>query len=333
MSRVCILHVGGTIGMALTERGWVPAAGFVERFLTSIDSQPSLPEWELHRLEPLLDSANMRPRDWVRIAEEVASRYDAFDGFVVLHGTDTMAYTSSALSFLLAGLGKHVVLTGAQLSLANVRSDGREHLVTSILLATLPIPEVTLYFGQRLLRGNRAQKIHNRDFVAFASGNFPPLARIGVGIDIDSDLIRPAGDGLHTVDMVKEPEVIAIRVYPGIQEPLLRRMLAAPVDGVILETYGTGTFPSEDAGMIRAIAEAIDRGVVVVNCSQCHSGRVQQGLYGTGRALQDIGVISGHDMTPEAALTKLYCLLAADRPLDVVRRKMELDLAGEISPA
>lgn len=331
--KVCILHVGGTIGMALTEKGWVPAAGFVERFLSSIDSRPSLPDWELHRLEPLLDSANMRPADWVRIAAEIESRYDDYDGFVVLHGTDTMAYTASALSFLLAGQTKHVVLTGAQLSLANVRSDGREQLVTSILLATLPIPEVTLYFGQRLLRGNRAQKVHNRDFVAFASGNYPALARVGVGIDIKQDLVREAGAGvLQSASLVREPEVVSLRIFPGLQATMLERMLAAPVEGAILETYGTGTFPSQYQELMDVIEAAIQRGVVVVNCSQCHSGRVQQGLYGSGRALQDIGVISGHDMTPEAALTKLYCLLAADRSLDVVRRKMEEDLAGEITP-
>lgn len=319
--------------MALTERGWVPATGFVERFLSSIDSRPSLPDWDLHRLEPLLDSANTRPADWVRIASEIEARYDAYDGFVVLHGTDTMAYTASALSYLLSGQTKHVVLTGAQLSLANVRSDGREHLVTAILLATLPIPEVTLYFGQRLLRGNRSQKVHNRDFVAFASGNHPPLARVGVGIDVkQSSLREPGRGGLRAADLVREPEVVALRVFPGIQASMLDRMLAPPVEGVILETYGTGTFPSQHQELMDAIQAAIARGVVVVNCSQCHSGRVQQGLYGSGRALQDIGVISGHDMTPEAALTKLYCLLAADRSLEVVRRKMEEDLAGEITP-
>lgn len=318
--------------MALTERGWVPAKGFVERYLASVDSRPALPDWDLVRLEPLLDSANMRPEDWIRISREIESRYDDYDGFVVLHGTDTMAYTASALSFLMGGLTKHVVLTGAQLSLAHVRSDGREHLVTAILLATLPIPEVTLYFGKRLLRGNRSQKVHNHDFVAFASGNLPPLARVGVGIDIRQELIRPAGEHLSCANLYLQPEVMALRIYPGIAVELLRRVLMPPLNGVILETYGTGTFPGGESGLIDALAEAIDRGVVVVNCSQCHSGRVMQGLYGTGRVLQDIGVVSGHDMTPEAALTKLYCLLAADRPLEVVRERMEADLAGEISP-
>ncbi|MCB9675943.1 MAG: type I asparaginase [Alphaproteobacteria bacterium] len=331
--KVCILHVGGTIGMALSEYGWVPAKGFVERYLKSIESRPALPDWDLHRLEPLLDSANMRPSDWVRIAGEIVARYDDYDGFVVLHGTDTMVYTASALSYLLHGLAKPVVMTGAQLSLQDVRSDGREHLVTALILATLEIPEVTLYFGAQLFRGNRAQKIHNHDFVAFASGNLRPLAKVGVRIDVRFDLVRPAGSGVpRAVELEREPEVIALRVFPGISETLLRRVLADPVDGVVLETYGTGTFPSAQAGLLDAIGEAIDRGAVVVNCSQCHSGRVHQDLYGTGRALSDIGVVSGHDMTPEAALTKLYCLLGAGRPVEEVRRRMVHDLAGEISP-
>lgn len=333
MGKVCLLHVGGTIGMALSAHGWVPEQGVVESYLRSIDARPALPDWDLHRLEPLLDSANMRPEDWVRIAAEIVRLYDRYDGFVVLHGTDTMVYTASALSYLLSGLAKPVVLTGAQLSLQDVRSDGREHVVTALLLAREAIPEVTLYFGQRLMRGNRAQKVHNHDFVAFASGNLPPLARVGVRIDIRWDLVRPPGKGfLRQRGLRRDPEVVAVRVYPGISRSMLERVLAAPVDGVVLETYGTGTFPSALPGLIEVIEEAIDRGVVVVNCSQCHSGRVNQGLYGTGRALQDAGVVSGHDMTPEAALTKLYCLLAAGRTVEDTRRLMETDLAGEMSP-
>lgn len=334
MGKVCILHVGGTIGMAHSSQGWVPELGVVETYLRSIDAIPALPAWDLHRLEPLLDSANMRPADWVRIAAEIVRHYADYDGFVVLHGTDTMVYTASALSYLLEGLGKPVVFTGAQLSLQDVRSDGREHIVTALLIATEAIPEVTLYFGQRLMRGNRAQKVHNHDFVAFASGNLPPLATVGVRIDIRRDLVRPAGTGgLRHLALLRDPEVVALRVYPGISARMLERVLAAPVDGVVLETYGTGTFPSALPGLVEVIAAAIDRGVVVVNTSQCHSGRVNQELYGTGRALHDVGVVSGHDMTPEAALTKLYCLLGAGLPVDEVRQSMERDLAGEMHPS
>lgn len=320
--------------MALQERGWVPAKGFVERYLASVGQHDDLPSWELHRLEPLLDSANMRPSDWVRIANAIAERYDDFDGFVVLHGTDTMVYTASALSFLLRGLAKPVILTGAQLSLADIRSDGREHVITSLMLAAMPIPEVGLYFGQRLFRGNRAQKIHNHDFVAFASGNLPPLGRVGVRFDLRWDLIRPAGDGdIRPGTLDSDPDVLALRLYPGMHAAMLERVLQGGVQGVVLETYGTGTFPSADLPLMHVVEAAIERGVVVVNCSQCHSGRVNQGLYGTGRALADAGVVSGHDMTPEAALTKLYCILGSGRTPDQARALMEQVFAGEISPS
>ena len=333
MKRVCILHVGGTIGMALSEYGWVPAEGFVERYLHSIEAYPALPEWDLYRLDPLLDSSNMRPSDWVRIANEITRRYDAYDGFVVLHGTDTMVYTASALSYLLSGLSKPVIMTGAQLSLQDVRSDGREHILTALILATHPIPEVALYFGARLFRGNRAQKIHNHDFVAYASGNLAALARVGVRIDVRWDLVRTPGHGVPDhIAMQQDPDVIAVRVFPGMSERLMRRVLADGVDGVVLETYGTGTFPSRDVGLVNALREAIDRGVVVVNTSQCHSGRVHQELYGTGRALADIGVVSGQDMTPEAALTKLSVLLGSGASPDAVAAAISEDLAGEITP-
>lgn len=316
--------------MLPSAEGLVPASGVIEPYLETLSG---VPEWEIHRLEPLLDSANMRPGDWVRIAEEIEVLYEQFDGFVVLHGTDTMVYSASAVSFLLHGLTKPVIFTGAQLPLWDVRSDGRQHLITAMLLAEMPIPEVGLYFAQRLLRGNRAQKVHNHDFVAFASGNLRPLAHVGVKFDLRHDIIRPKGRGiLRHVGLERSPQVVALRVFPGIAPDLLRRVMAEPVDGVILETYGTGTFPSANPELLEVIEAAILRGVVVINCSQCHSGRVNQGLYGTGRALADVGVISGHDMTPEAALTKLYCLLGAGRSIAVVRAKMEEDLAGEISP-
>lgn len=332
-SRIRLLHVGGTIGMSRGEDGYVPTEGVVERYLRSVADlvRPELPAFELRALPPLLDSANMRPADWGRIASAIVEDYDDFDGFVVLHGTDTMVYTASALSFLLPGLGKPVLLTGAQLPLENVRSDGREHLVTSLILASeLRIPEVTLYFGNRLMRGNRAQKVHNHEFVAFASGNLPPLARVGVRIDVEHHLVRAPGDVLRPVALKREPIVVAVRVFPGLTPVLLRQMLSAPIEGVVLETYGTGTFPSADPELLAAVRDACERGVVVVNTSQCHSGRVRQELYGTAVPLARAGVVSGHDMTPEAALTKLYCLLGAGHDVDDVRRLMETDLAGEL---
>lgn len=333
--RVCILHVGGTIGMVRTESGYAPEEGYFEAFLRGMPElrREDLPQWDLVTLSPLLDSSDMRPRDWLRIAQAVVARYDDYDGFVVVHGTDTLAYTASALSFLLPGLGKPVVLTGSQLPLGHVRSDGREHVITSLIIAgTLPIPEVGLYFGSRLLRGNRAQKIHSDEFVAFASGNLAPLAAVGAEIEVDWHLVRAAGGGVpREVVLVREPEVIAVRVYPGITGAMLARLLEPPTEAVVLESYGSGNVPSRDPELLDVVRDACGRGVLVVNCSQTHSGRVRQDLYSTGVSLARAGAVSGHDMTPEAALTKLYVLLARGLPPDEVRRLVESDLAGEIS--
>jgi L-asparaginase len=336
-ARVCVIHVGGTIGMIRTDVGFAPEPGFLDAFMTAMPElrRPEVPDHDLVVLAPLLDSADMTPDDWSRIAAVISERYSEYDGFVVVHGTDTMAYTASALSFLLPGLGKPVILTGSQLSLGHVRSDGREHLITAIVLAgTSQIPEVCIYFGARLLRGNRSQKVHNQEFVAFDSGNMPALARVGVDINVRRHLVRPRPrTALEPLILTRRPQVAAMRLFPGIDGALMARMLSGPIDGVVLETYGMGNTPSRDAGLLQAIAEAAapPREVVIVNCSQCHGGRVRQGRYSTGAALARVGVISGQDMTPEAALTKLYCLLAAGFSAAEVRSRMEHDLAGELT--
>ncbi len=325
--------------MVKTARGYEPRPGFLQEHIAAMPElqRPELPAHEVVALEPLLDSADMAPDDWVRIAAEIVARHDDYAGFVVVHGTDTMAYTASALSFLLPNLSKPVILTGSQLSLEHVRSDGREHIITSIILAgTLEIPEVCLYFASRLLRGNRAQKIHNHDFVAFDSGNLPPLATVGVNIDVNTHLLRPPGNGrLTAAALTCRPEVASVRLFPGIGARMIEQLLAPPMQGVVLETYGVGNAPSRDPALLAAIsaATAAPREVVVVNCSQCHGGSVRQTLYSTGAALARCGVIPGFDMTPEAALTKLYCLLAAGLAPAEVRARMQQDLAGELSPS
>lgn len=335
MSKVCVLYVGGTIGMVDGPRGLEPRTGYVERYLASVTelSAPDLPEFDLIPMEPLIDSAQMTPADWVRVAEAVVARGQDYAGFVILHGTDTMVYTASALSYLLQSLSKPIIFTGAQLPLQDPRSDGREHIVTALILAgTLDVPEVCIYFGDRLLRGNRCQKVDNNDFVAYNSGNYPPLATVGVRIEVERHrLLTPGLGAMRMVRLVRKPTVISFRVFPGLTGPLLRSVLAAPVEGVVLETYGAGTFPITTPGLLDAVAEAVARGGVVVNCSQCHSGRVHQDLYSTSRPLGEVGVVSGHDMTPEAALTKLYCLLGAGYSPEEARRRMGEDLAGEVT--
>ena len=338
MSRVCVLHVGGTIGMADSPNGLVPQRDELERFLASMPElrRPDVTRHHVEVLEPLLDSADMAPEDWLRIAKAIVARDAEFEGFVVLHGTDTMTHTASALSFLLEGLRKPVILTGAQLSLEHVRTDGREHIVTSIILAgSSKIPEVCIYFASRLLRGNRAQKVHNADFVAFDSGNLAPLATVGSRISVADHLVRPAGRGLPmSLKFGGDPQVVALRVFPGLSQRLLDTVLEG-ADGVVLETYGAGTFPHRDPALLESIRRATSASdpTVVVNVSQCHGGVVDQATYASSRALADAGVVSGVDMTPEAALTKLYCLFAAGYAPADVRRMVGEDLAGELDPS
>lgn len=325
--------------MVRTETGYAPQPGFLGDYMATMPElrRDELPAFDVVSLEPLLDSADMAPEDWGRIAAAIAERYDDYTGFVVVHGTDTMAYTASALSFLLPGLAKPVILTGSQLSLTNVRSDGREHIITSLLLAGAgEIPEVCIYFASRLLRGNRAQKVHNLDFVAFDSGNLPPLAHVGVGVEVARHLVRKPGTGkMKMVPLVRHPEVAAVRLFPGIGAAMMSKLLEPPLEGLVLETYGVGNAPSRDQALLTAIANsaAPPREVVIVNCSQCHGGSVRQTVYSTGAALARAGVLSGFDMTPEAALTKLYCLLAAGLSPAEVRARMQLDLAGELTRA
>ena len=323
--------------MVKTAGGYQPQPGFLQQHMAEMPElqRAEMPAHEVVSLEPLLDSADMAPDDWVRIARAIVERHDDYAGFVVVHGTDTMAYTASALSFLLPNLSKPVILTGSQLSLGHVRSDGREHIITSILLAgTLQVPEVCIYFASRLLRGNRAQKIHNHDFVAFDSGNLAPLAMVGVSITVNTHLVRPPGSGaLTAANLTCRPEVASVRLFPGLGARMMGQLLALPMQGVVLETYGVGNAPSRDPALLAAItaATAAPREVVIVNCSQCHGGSVRKTLYSTGAALARCGVIPGFDMTPEAALTKLYCLLAAGLAPAQVRARMQQDLAGELS--
>lgn len=337
MSRktICILNTGGTIGMVRTAEGYAPQPGTLERFLATMPEleDPCMPAWHLERLEPLLDSADMRPEDWLRIARAVAERAGDFDGFVVVHGTDTMTYTASALSFLLPGLDRPVIFTGSQLPLTHVRTDGRAHLVTAMLLAAEPrIAEVGIYFGGRLLRGNRAQKVSADGFVAFASGNLPPLAMAGARIRLADHLLRPPGAGVDGLpDLVRFPVVVSLRLFPGLDAELLGRVMAPPTEAVVLETYGMGNFPSRDEALLDEVRRACDRGVVVVNCTQTHHGSVRSEAYSTGHALAEAGAVSGRDMTPEAALTKLFVLLGRGLPAAEVRATVRRDLAGEIT--
>ena len=333
--RVLLLHTGGTLGMRRGADGsYAPAAGALESELAALPElqRAPLPEVELLESDPLLDSSDMHPEDWQRVADALAARLPSFAGAVVLHGTDTMAYTASALSFLLEGLDRPVILTGSQIPLAEVRSDARENLITALLLACEPrLRDVAVYMNGRLLRGNRCTKVSSSGFTAFDSPNLPALAEVGVEVVWREALLRPAGAGPLRAVRLRHVPVVALRLFPGITGATLRQVLRDPVRGLVLETYGSGNAPSRDPDLLAALAEASARGVVIVNVTQCLRGHVRMDTYAAGRGLQAAGVVSGGDMTAEAALTKLSVLLSQDLQPAVVAQRMVADLAGERS--
>jgi L-asparaginase len=333
--RVYIAHTGGTIGMNRTRNGYGPQRGYLQQQMDAMPElqHPTIPSFTIHDYDPLLDSSNMTPVEWVKIARDIATHHDDYDGFIVLHGTDTMAYTASALPFMLEGLRKPVLITGSQIPLCEVRNDARENLITSLLIAAnYEIPEVCLYFGGKLLRGCRSTKVSADGFAAFDSPNFPQLGTVGIDIEVNWNLVRKAnGEGTLRVAELRAPVVSALRLFPGISPDLLRNVLRPPLQGLVLEAYGIGNAPDQNRDFLAAIEEATSRGVVVVDCTQCLEGTVDLSEYATGTALARAGVISGYDLTAEAALAKLYYLLSRGESLDAVKRDMQRDLRGEMT--
>ncbi|NVD35867.1 type I asparaginase [Marinobacter lutaoensis] len=334
-ARVLVLYTGGTIGMVPSAQGFVPAPDLRRRVLGELGGLVDrLPQHDLLELAPLIDSANLSPEDWSRIGTALVERWQDYDGFVVLHGTDTLAYTASALSFMLAGQDKPVILTGAQIPLGQLRSDARDNLVTSLLLAARPeISEVCVYFHGRLLRGNRARKVRASGFDAFDSPNFPWLGEAGIGLRLRDDLLLAPGTPDFTVPRCQAGAVAMATVYPGMSAQSLQSLLTAPgVRGLVLQSYGVGNLPAADTALLQVLAEAVAAGTTVVNVSQCLNGEVQQGAYATGAALDAAGVLPGLDLTPEAAFAKLHLLLARGLPAPALRRAMSEPIRGECSP-
>lgn len=315
--------------------------------LPYVDGESNRVIYEISEYTPLLDSSNMTMSDWARIANDIhvsmtrregmtqqlimdflpslstlQQAYEFFDGFVVLHGTDTLSYTASALSFMLENLGKTVIITGAQIPIFETRTDGKDNFTSALILAgNYVIPEVCVFFGNKLMRGNRTIKISSNALNAFDSPNVPPLAHIGINVNIDYRLIfRSCNISRFCVHSDLDENVGALRIFPSISTEAVRAFLSPPMKGIVLQSFGAGNVPSNRKDLLDELKQASDRGVIIVNCTQCSTGSVSA-IYETGHVLLEVGVLPGYDMTPEAALCKLSYVLSKDEwSLDIKKQ-------------
>lgn len=290
-----------------------------------------MPEYKIKEYDPLLDSSNMNLTEWNRIGTDIANEYEKYDAFVIFHGTDTMAYTASALSFMLENLAKPVIVTGSQIPLSEARNDAIDNIITSLWLCTQDtIREVCIYFNQRLLRGNRTQKISAQCFNAFDSPNYPHLAEIGITIELHKKLMLPFPKKKFRLQLLSEQFIANFRLFPGFSIDVLEYVLKQPLKALILETYGAGNAQNNNEYFLNLLKEACDLGVVIVNCSQCQQGYVEMNRYATGYALKQAGLVSGHDMTPEAVHCKLLYLFSKGFDLQKIKSFVEINLSGEL---
>ena len=339
-SSVLLIYTGGTIGMVRNAE-----TGALENFDFGhlLEQVPELKRFDCkistYTFQPPIDSSDMGLEHWARLVHIIDENYALYDGFVVLHGTDTMAFTASALSFMLENLGKPVILTGSQLPIDMLRTDGKENLISAIEIAATRrsdgspmVPEVCIYFKEKLLRGNRTTKISAEQFNAFRSFNYPELAKAGIHIRYNEAAIRrPDPSRPMKAHYLVDPNVVVLSLFPGIQQRLVHAVLNIPgLKAVVLRTFGAGNAPQ--APWFRdELQDATSRGILLVNITQCQDGAVHMGLYETSLPLIDAGVVCGYDSTPECAIAKLMFLLGHQLPPEELRRMMDSDLAGEIT--
>lgn len=338
--KILIIYTGGTIGMIENQE-----THSLQPFDFShlIDNVPKVKKLDYHidniQFDSPIDSANMSPAHWAEIASAIENNYSQYDGFVVLHGTDTMAFTASALSFMLENLHKPVIITGSQLPIGEVRTDGEENLITALQVAAATdangspmVQEVAILFENYLWRGNRSTKMSADNFNAFKSNNYPALAKIGLGIAFrDEALYRSPSKRPLQVHYNMDPNVMFVELHPGMTEETFSYLLNTPnIKGIVLKTFGAGNSPSV-AWFTNAVSDAVKRGIVILNVSQCVNGGVHNGLYETGKRLSAAGVISGNDITSEAAITKMMYLFGMGLDSEGVKTYLSCNLCGEVT--
>lgn len=335
---ILVVYTGGTIGMVQD-----PVSGALHPINMDLlyQSIPVLKNFnykiDTYSFDPLLDSSNMKPDFWIKLARIIEENYELYDGFVVLHGTDTMSYTASVLSFMLENLNKPVILTGSQLPLGVVRTDGRDNIINSIEMAaakdeeTPLIPEVCICFENKLFRGNRTNKYNAENFEAFVSGNYPALAKVGVYIRYKHHLILKPNFKKLKVHYNLDSNVAILKLFPGISENVVKSILSINgLKAVVMETYGSGNAPTEK-WFIDSLKSAIDKGIIVFNVTQCKSGSVEIGKYETSVDLGKIGVIGGFDITTESAIAKLMFLLGKNISYDEICKQLQVSIRGELT--
>lgn len=335
--RVLIIYTGGTLGMRPTEKGYAPARdldGLIREHMPGL-SASSMPNYALVEYDDPLESSNAMPHHWYGLADRIRAASGEFDGFVVIHGTDTMAYTASALSFLLAGLDKPVVLTGSQIPLCEARTDAQGNLVSAVLVAAMSgLREVVVCFGRHIYRGNRTTKVAAGELDGFDSPNYPPLAELGVDIRMAKpEALPPLPDALGGPTEYRPCDIAVLRIYPGMPARLIETIVETGACGLVLRCYGVGTAPTADKAFLAAIRKVTDAGILLVAVSQCLQGSVSLRRYAAGSELGDAGAISGFDMTTEAAVTKLHMLFSMGLEKAEIAQLTQSNLRGELSDA
>lgn len=336
-AHVLIIYTGGTLGMDYNEQGALVPCGFNQ----ILERVPVIKELHVNisviSFSKPIDSSNVHIEHWRLMAKLIHEHYDQFDGFLILHGTDTMAYSASALSFMLEGVNKPIIFTGAQLPVASPRSDATENLITSLEIAADKkdgksiITEVCIFFNHVLLRGNRAKKVESQHFDAFESENFPILAEAGISIDYHWSYLKPFIPDFIQVHSEMDNNIAILKLFPGLNElTVANTVLADSVKGIILESYGSGNVPHEK-WFLDLLKESIERGKIILNVSQCNGGRVMHGKYETSSELDKIGVLSGHDLTFEAATAKMMFVLAKFNNLEDAKKYLITPIRGEMN--
>ncbi len=337
MTKILIIYTGGTIGMVNDPKTGTLIPFDFEQIQENVPELARLDyQLSVHSFDPILDSSNMDPVVWAELALLIEQKYNDFDGFVILHGSDTMSFTASALSFMLQNLAKPVVLTGSQLPIGEIRTDAKENLITALEIAATKkdgkamVPEVCVYFDYQLFRGNRSIKNNSEKFEAFASPNYPILAEAGVNLSFFPNYILPIPTKPFKIHTEFNPNIAILKMYPGITEDAVRAITESSANAIILEAFGSGNTTTAP-WFIACLQKATSNDKIIVDISQCKGGSVQLGVYETSRKLQQMGVISGYDMTFEATVTKLMYLLAQKLSIAEMKRLLEISIAGELT--